>query len=262
MSFTRSSALGLLRQLTYRELHDRYRGSVIGFAWAFVLPLAMVAVYTFVFGYVFRARWAGAGDDPLAFSLFLYCGLVPYLFLADALGRAPSLLFQYASLVKKVAFPLPLLALAATIAATLHMLIGLGVLTLFATLALGKLPSTALLAPLAVLPLVVAVLGLVLILAASGVYFRDLAQAIFVVLPALLFLSPVFYPISAVPESVRGWMRANPLTDVIETLRALVIDGAPVALAPWFLAMAAAAMVAALGLLWFRRLTPGFADLL
>jgi lipopolysaccharide transport system permease protein len=254
--------LGLLRQLILRELHDRYRGSALGFAWAFLLPLAMVAVYTFVFGYVFRARWAGAGDDPLAFSLFLYCGLVPYLFVADALGRAPGLLLGYASLVKKVAFPLPLLALAATCAAAVHLLIGLGVLLLFALLALGQLPSTAALAPLVVLPLVLAVFGIVLVLASSGVFFRDLNQAVTVVLPALLFLSPVFYPVEAVPAAFRVWMRANPLTDVIESLRAALIHGSAPGAAGWLLAVGAAAIIAAVGWLWFRRLRPGFADLL
>jgi len=254
--------LGLLRQLVHRELHDRYRGSVLGFTWAFVLPLAMVAVYTFVFGFVFRARWAGAGDDPLAFSLFLYCGLVPYLFVADALGRAPALLLGYASLVKKVAFPLPLLALAATAACAVHMLIGLAVLVLFAALAMGHLPWLALLAPLAVLPLVLAVFGVVLALASSGVFFRDLAQAVGVVLPVLMFLSPVFYPVDAVPEAFRPWMRANPLTDVIESLRMLAIHGTLPDISAWLLALTGSIVLCALGWLWFRRLAPGFADLL
>lgn len=254
--------LGLLGQLVRRELHDRYRGSVLGFAWAFVLPLAMVAVYTFVFGFVFRARWAGAGDDPLAFALFLYCGLVPYLFVADALGRAPALLVGYSALVKKVAFPLPLLALAATAAAAVHMLIGLAVLLLFALLALGQLQWTALLAPLAVLPLIIATLGAVLALASSGVFFRDLAQAVAVGLPVLMFLSPVFYPVDAVPEPFRAWMRGNPLTDVIESLRLLVVQGALPDAGAWLMSLAGAAVLAAIGWLWFRRLAPGFADLL
>jgi len=254
--------LGLLSQLVHRELHDRYRGSVLGFAWAFVLPLAMVAVYTFVFGFVFRARWAGAGDDPLAFSLFLYCGLVPYLFVADALGRAPSLLVGYASLIKRVAFPLPLLAVAATTACAVHMLIGMAVLLLFAAVALGHVPWLALLAPLAAAPLLLATAGVVLALSSSGVFFRDLAQAVAVVLPALMFLSPVFYPVDAVPESFRPFMRANPLTDVIESVRALVIHGALPDLVPWLLSLAGATVVAAAGWLWFRRLAPGFADLL
>jgi lipopolysaccharide transport system permease protein len=254
--------LGLLRQLINRELHDRYRGSVLGFAWAFVLPLAMVAVYTFVFGYIFRARWSGAGDDPLAFSLFLYCGLVPYLFVADALGRAPTLLLGYASLVKKVAFPLSLLAIAATAACAVHLLIGLGMAALFAALALGRVPWLALLAPLAVAPLALAVFGAVLALASAGVFFRDLAQAVGIALPVLLFLSPVFYPIDAVPAAFRAWMRANPLTDVIESVRALVIHGTVPDPAAWLLALAGSIVLAAAGWLWFRRLKPGFADLL
>jgi lipopolysaccharide transport system permease protein len=251
--------LTLLKHLVSRELNDRYRGSVLGFGWAFVLPLAMVAVYTFVFGFVFRARWGGA-DDPYAFALFLYCGLVPYLFVADALGRAPTLLLGYGSLVKKVSFRLPLLAAAATVGACVHLAIGFAVLIGFAWIAQGSVNAIALLAPLAAVPLVLAVFGLVLVLSSSGVFFRDLAQAVAVVLPVIMFLSPVFYPISAVPPGFRAWMNANPLTGVIENVRALVMNATLPDAGAWLMACAAGALVAAFGLLWFRRLTPGFAD--
>lgn len=262
MSLVRFAGSALLWQLVERELHDRYRGSVFGFAWAFILPLSMVAVYTFVFGFVFRARWAGAGDDSLLFALFLYCGLVPYLFVADALGRAPTLLIQYASLVKKVAFPLPLLATAATMAACVHMLIGVAVLWLMAAVILGHFSLTAILVPIALLPLVIFIFGAVLMLSSSGVLFRDLAQLIPVLLPLLLFLSPVFYPLMAVPARFRAWMQANPLTQLIETLRTLIIEGSLPPAGPWLLSLLCAIGFAVFGWWWFRRLAPAFSDLL
>lgn len=251
--------LTLLKHLLVRELKDRYRGSLLGFGWAFVLPLAMVLVYTFVFGFVFRARWGGS-EDPYAFALFLYCGLVPYLFVADALGRAPGLLTAYSSLVKRIAFPLPLLAVAATLAATVHLLIGLTVLIGFSWIAHDAIRPMALLAPLAVAPLTLTVVGVVLVLASSGVFFRDLAQAVPVALPVIMFLSPVFYPASAVPAGFRAVMHANPLTVAIENVRALVLDSTLPDLGSWAIALVAGLLVAGAGLLWFRRLMPGFAD--
>jgi lipopolysaccharide transport system permease protein len=255
-------AIDLLRQLVYRELYDRYRGSVLGIAWALVLPLSMLAIYTFVFGFVFRARWPGAGDDPFAFSLFLYCGLLPYLFLVDTLARAPTLMRQYGALVKRVAFPLPLLGAAMTIAATLHMFIGFGVLALLAWAVHGHVELTALWALPLALPLLLAALGLVWIIASSGVYFRDLAQAVPAVLPAILFLSPVFYPVTAVPAAFRDWMLLNPLTTVIDNLRSVVIAGATPDLSYLAVGCLLGGGLALVGLLWFARLRPGFADVL
>lgn len=253
-------ALGLLGRLLHRELLDRYRGSALGFAWAFVLPIAMLAVYTFVFGFVFRARWSGSGDDPFQFALFLYSGLVPFLFLSDLLSRAPGLLLQHGTLVKKVAFPLPLLGIAMTAAAAVHMLIGLCLLVGFSWITLGRISLWALLAfPLAV-PLVLVGLGLAWIVASSAVFFRDLAHAIPAVLPAILFLSPVFYPASAVPPGFRAWILANPLTTVIDNIRNVVLlDTAP-EVTTMAAGLAIGALIVGIGWLWFKRLTPGFAD--
>jgi lipopolysaccharide transport system permease protein len=255
-------ALDLLRQLVHRELHDRYGGSALGIAWALIVPISMLAIYTFVFGFVFRARWAGTGDDPFAFSLFLYCGLVPFLFVSDTLGRAPTLIRQHGALVKRVVFPMPLLAVATTAAATVHMLIGLGILTAFAWFVHGRIEPIALLALFAIVPLVLAVLGLVWVVAASTVYFRDLAQAVPALLPVILFLSPIFYPVSAVPEVMRDWMLLNPLTMVIENIRRVVITGAALEPTSLLTGVVLGSGLALAGFLWFSRLQPGFADVL
>lgn len=255
-------ALDLLHQLVRRELHDRYGSSALGLVWALLLPISMLAIYTFVFGFVFRARWAGAGEDPFTFSLFLYCGLVPFLFVSDALGRAPTLIHQHGALVKRVAFPMPLLAVATTAAAAVHMVIGLVILTAFAWFVNGRIDMLALLALPMVVPVLLAGVGLVWIVSASAVYFRDLAQAVPALLPVILFLSPIFYPVSAVPPAMREWMLLNPLTSVIENVRSVVIAGAapePVSLLTGIVLGAALAVA---GFVWFSRLRPGFADAL
>lgn len=254
--------LPLVWQFAQRELGERYRGSMLGFAWAFLVPAAMVAMYTFVFGVVFRARWGQAAGGPAEYALFMYAGLVPYLFIVDVLGRAPLLLVGHATLVKKVAFPLPALALASTIAAAVHMLIGFGVLLALALLATGALPWTAVLIPLLVLPLVLGTLALMLVLASTGVFLRDLSPFVTAALPVLMFLSPVFYPLSAVPESFRGFMLLNPLTPVIEAIRGALLEGSLPSFGGWLLQVALAGLALALGLAWFRRLRPGFGDVL
>lgn len=253
-------AIDLLFQLVRRELHDRYGGSVLGVVWALIVPLSMLAIYTFVFGFVFRARWAGAGEDPFTFSLFLYCGLVPFLFLSDTLVRAPTLIQQHAALVKRVAFPLPLLAAALTAAAVVHMLIGLVILTAFAWFVHGRIDLLALLAVPAIVPLVLAGLGLAWIVSASAVYFRDLAQAVPALLPVILFLSPIFYPVSAVPAVMRDWMLLNPLTAVIENIRSIVIAGVAPEPASLLAGIVLGSAIAFAGYLWFSRLQTGFAD--
>jgi lipopolysaccharide transport system permease protein len=227
-----------------------------------MVPAAMVVMYTFVFGVVFRAKWGQADGGPTEYALFMYAGLVPYLFVADALARAPQLLVAHSTLVKKVAFPLPALALASTIAAAVHMIIGFGVLLAFAMLAKGGVEWTALALPFILLPLVVGVLGLTLLLSSSGVFLRDIAPFVTAILPALLFLSPIFYPLSAVPEVFRTFMVLNPLTIVIESIRGALLDNTLPSLQSWLLqAMVALAMLA-MGLAWFRRLRPGFGDVL
>ena len=252
--------LGLLGRLIHRELLDRYRGSYLGFAWAFVMPIAMLAVYTFVFGFVFRARWSGSGDDPFQFALFLYSGLVPFLFLSDLLSRAPTLLLQHGTLVKKVAFPLPLLGIALTASAAVHMAIGMCLLIGFSWVALGRVSLWALLAFPIALPLVMVGVGLAWIVGSSAVFFRDLAHAIPAILPAILFLSPVFYPASAVPPQFRTWILANPLTTVIDNIRNVVLLDTGPELTTLTAGLAIGALVAGFGWLWFKRLAPGFAD--
>jgi homopolymeric O-antigen transport system permease protein len=247
-------------QFARRELGERYRGSMLGFAWAFLVPAAMVAMYTFVFGVVFRARWGQAGGGPAEYALFMYAGLVPYLFVVDVLGRAPMLLIGHATLVKKVAFPLPALAIASTTAAAVHMLIGFGVLIVLAVLAKGALPWTVVAIPLLVLPLVIGSLAAMLVLSSTGVFLRDLSPFVAAALPVLMFLSPVFYPLSAVPESFRAFMLLNPLTPVIESIRGALLDGALPAASAWLLQMAIACAALVVGLAWFRRLRPGFGD--
>lgn len=261
MTLPRFSA-SLLRQLLVREIQGRYRGSALGLVWSFVLPLSMLAIYTFVFGTVFRARWpSGHQEGPVEFALALFAGLIVFNFFAEVLTRAPSLIAANPNYVKKVVFPLALLPLAAVGAASFHALMSLAVL--FGALAvLGRASWWWLALPLSWLPLAILTLGLAWLLASLGVFLRDLAQVMGPAVSALLFLSPVFYPVEALPPALQPWLHLNPLTVPIEATRQMAVFAQPPAWGALALYGLFALAVAAFGYLWFAKTKKGFADVL
>lgn len=253
---------GLISQLTRREVISRYRGSVVGLAWSFFNPLLMLAVYTFFFSVVFKARWGGEGAGKAEFAVFLFSGILVHGLFAECINRAPTLILGNVNYVKRVVFPLEVLPWVAMGAALFHTAVSLVVL-LLAQLALGQdLGATTLLFPLVLLPLVLMTMGIAWMLAAVGVFFRDIGQITAVLTTILLFLSPVFYPINAMPDPYRSWIAYNPLTFIIEQTRSvLLLDRAPdwAGIAQYSLV---ALVVAALGFWMFQKMRRGFADVL
>ena len=251
----------LVLQLTRREVEGRYRGSILGLAWAIAHPLLYLAVFTFVFGVVFEARWGVSVGPHAPFALNLFSGLIVYWLFAETLGRAPGLVVGHASLVKRVLFPVETLPWAATLAAVFHTMVALLVWLAGYLIFVGLPPWTALLAPVALLPTALVALGLAYAVAGIGVYARDIGQLVTVGLTVLLFMSPIFYPLDAVPESFRSVFFLNPLTAAVEEVRAVLIAGA---LPGWPTAIGLVVgwVVATLGFLVFRRLRRGFADVL
>lgn len=253
----------LFFKLLRRDFAERYRGSYLGVVWSLLLPLLSLLVFTFFFGVIFKMRWAGHGDGSLSeLALVLFVGLALYNFLAECLSRAPGLILAHQNYVKNVIFPLEMLpavmvaSALLTLAATL-----LVILLLQATMGAG-LGWTALLLPVTVLPLVLFVLGLSWVLASLGVYIRDIQQLIVPLVQLLMFLSPVFYPVAALPESIRPWLQLNPLALVIEQTRGIVLFGQPPAWTPYLLCLLATLLIALLGAWWFARTRQGFADVL
>ncbi len=256
------SQRALLLQLVRRDVLGRYRGSLLGLAWSFVTPLMMLAIYTFVFGTVFKARWNPDGTEgPLEFALALFAGLIVFNLFAEVATRAPGLITGNPNYVKKTVFPLALLPMAATAAALFHA--GMSLLILLAALAwLGRLSWWVLTLPLVWLPFLAFLLGLAWWLAALGVFLRDLGQIVGMAVTALLFLSPVFYPASALPEGLRPWAFVNPLAVPIEASRALLLEARPPDWAGLALYAGVALAFAWLGWVWFARTRRGFADVM
>jgi lipopolysaccharide transport system permease protein len=253
----------LIAQMTRREVVGRYRGSVMGLAWSFFNPILLLAVYTFVFSVVFKSRWGGDGDETRTqFAVVLFAGMIVHALLAEVLNRAPGLILSNANYVRKVVFPLEILPVVSLGAALFHSLISLGVLLLAFIVFNGYLHWTAILAPVVLLPLAILSLGFAWMLASLGVFLRDVGQVIGLVTTVMLFLAPVFYPITALPSHIRPWLMANPLTFIIEQARDVLIWGRM----PDWIGLGAftllAVAVAWLGYAWFQRTRKGFADVL
>ncbi|NSX04486.1 ABC transporter permease [Cupriavidus gilardii] len=252
----------LIWQLAQREVAGRYRGSMFGLVWSFIHPLMMLGIYTFVFGTVFKARWGTSQSSHAEFALMVFTGMIVHAFFSECLNRAPQLIVSNSNFVKRVVFPLDALAWSTVMAALFHAIISITVLMGFSVVVQGQLHWTAVLVPLVLLPLIVLVVGVVWFLAALGVFLRDIAQTMAIISTMLMFLSPMFYPVSALPESIQPVMRLNPLTLIMEQLRAVVIDGQ----LPDFQALSSycgvALLVALFGYVWFSRMRKGFADVL
>jgi lipopolysaccharide transport system permease protein len=250
---------GLLRQLWLRDLHNRYRQSWLGTLWMVLTPLAMLTVYTLVFRHVMQMRWPGGAEGDLAFALRVYAGLAVFLFFNECVNRAPTLVIEQVSLVKRVVFPLELLPWVSTATAAAGLAVAAVLLAGLALISGEGLHPTTLLLPLVWLPLLPWVLGLGWLLSAIGTYVRDIGQVLNLATSALMFLSPVFFPFEALPEAARPWLRFNPLAPVMGATRDVLAGRTPDVEALAWVALAGTG-VAVLGALFFRRVRPGFAD--
>jgi len=254
---------GLIRQLAARDVAQRYRQSWLGAAWLLVTPLLMLAVYTLVFRHVLNLKWPGANDtngSDLSFAANLFSGLLVFNFFSDCLNRSPRLILDQPHLVKKVVFPLHILAWTNLLQALVGLSLSLALLILARWLD-GFTPRLALLAlPLVWAPLGILVLGLGWWLSALGTYIRDVGQVVGLVSGVLLFVSPIFYPLSAMPTRWQSWLQWNPLATVIEQTRQVIMAGAWPQWTSLAWLMLACTTVAVLGAIFFQKVRAGFAD--
>jgi lipopolysaccharide transport system permease protein len=253
----------LIRQFVRREVAARYRGSLLGLLWSFLNPLLLLLMFTFVFGVVFRARWPQHGSGRLSeFAVVLFCGMVVLSLFGECLVRAPGMIVASANYVKRVVFPLEILPVVSLGAALFHALVSLTVLVMAHLVVSRTLHWTLVLVPLVAVPLVFLVLGLTWLAASLGVFFRDLHQLAGPAVQVLTFMTPVFYPIEAVPEGVRPLMRLNPLTVIVESLRRVVLWGLAPDWAGLGLCTLASAAIMMAGYAWFMKTKRAFADVL
>ena len=253
----------LIAQLTRRDVSGRYRGSVAGLAWSFFTPLLMLAVYTFVFSVVFKARWADGGEQSnTGFAVVMFAGMIVHGVFAETLNRAPGLILSNVNYVKKMVFPLEILPVVAMGVSLFHASISLGVLLGACALYKGFVHWTVICVPLVFLPLAILSLGFAWMLASLGVFLRDVGQTVGLVTTVMLFLSPVFYPMTAVPEAFRPLIMANPLTFIMGQARAVLVWGRLPDWAGLAVYTVVACAIAWAGYAWFQKTRKGFADVL
>lgn len=213
----------LIFQLTKREVIGRYKGSALGILWSFIVPLVMLTVYTFVFGMVFKARWGVEGGP--SFSVILFTGLIFHTFLAECLTSSPTAIVSKPNLVKKVVFPLEVLPVVNVLTSFFHFLISLVILFFAIVITEGSVPITWIALPLVFIPIGLLSLGFAWFLSALGVYLRDISQMMGVVVTLLMFLCPIFYPLSVIPEKYQIFILLNPLSLIVQEARAILVFG-------------------------------------
>jgi lipopolysaccharide transport system permease protein len=247
--------------MTKREISGRYQGSILGVLWSFFNPLVMLAVYSFVFGLVFKAKWAG-GETDVDFVVILFSGLILHGLLAECLISAPNLIVGNANYVKKIVFPLESLAWISMLNALFHFLVSLSILALAQLVLVGNLPWTWIFVPFIVAPLIFVCLGVLWLMSSLGVYLRDIGQVTGIISTVLLFLCPIFYPLEVIPEAYRIFIILNPLAILVEAMRSVVIYGEPPNMSLLALYTAVAFCFSQITFLWFQKTKKGFSDVL
>lgn len=248
----------LLRELVRRDLTSRYRGSLLGFLWAFVHPLWQLALYTLVFSWILRIPLSGEGTA--SFPAFLFAGLLPWLGFSEGLMRSATAVVDQGNLVRKHRFPSELLVVSVALSAVCHQLAALALFAVWQGFCGGLQPAQSVwLVPGLIVQFAIT-LGLGWATASAQVFFRDVAQIAGVALSAGFYLTPIVYPLSLVPEAMRSWVLFNPLATVVAAFRAALVGGRPPTSGAWLTAAIVATLVAVAGWSLFRRLRSSFAD--
>jgi lipopolysaccharide transport system permease protein len=251
----------LLRQFTRREVLGRYKGSYLGILWSFLTPFLMLAVYTFVFSVVFGARWGNSpSESRVEFALTLFCGLIAFNVFSECISRAPGLIVGNPNYVKRVVFPLEILPVSVLGAALIQSLINVVIVVVGILIFMRTLSWTLVCLPLAYLPLVGLCLGLGWFLASLGVFIRGIGYVVGIAVQVLFFVTPIFYPISAMPPFFQLVLRLNPLSEVVEGFRRVMMWGQPPDWPWWGAATIVSALAMVAGYTWFMKLKRAFAD--
>jgi len=253
---------GLASRLVLREIQSRYRGSALGLFWSVLTPLLLLAVYTFVFSVVFSMRWGQSVDSRSQFALLLFSGLLIFNLFSECVNRAPSLMLGNPAYIKRVIFPLEILPWVSLCSALFNALISFTILMLGYILVIGLPPTTSMFIPLIILPVVLITAGISLFLASLGVFIRDVQQFVGIVTMILLFMSPIFYPLSAIPEKYRAFAMLSPISVCIEQARDALFSGRTPDFSVWFFHLIGSLLVVWLGHAWFVRTKKGFADVI
>jgi lipopolysaccharide transport system permease protein len=250
---------GLIRSMVRRELMSRYKGSVMGAAWAVITPAVMIVIFTIIFSGIFNARFGNQGGH-LSFAVYLFCGLLPWIAFSEGVQRATSSIPENVNLVKRVVFPVEALPVNVALAAMVQQLLGTIVLLVAELIFEQAVHPTALLLPVLLLPQLLATVGLGWLMASLGVFIRDMPQFNQLLLMAWLYLTPIFYPENIIPNQYRWLVNLNPMAPLIRSYRRILLEGRMPDWAGLGYTTAFALVCFVFGYWWFARTKKAFAD--
>ena len=249
--------------MSWREVVGRYKGSILGLGWSFFNPIIMLAVYTFVFAIIFKARWGvDGGESRVDFAIILFAGLIIHTFFAEVINASPNMILQNKNYVKKVVFPLEILPFILLGSALFHAFVSFLVLLIGLFIIKGTFQWTIIFVPIVILPILFVTIGLSWILASLGTFLRDISQSVVILTMVMLFLAPIFYPLNVIPESYHIYILMNPLTFIIQQFRDVVIFGNLPNWAGLGMYFIMSLLVLWIGYAWFQKTRRGFADVL
>jgi lipopolysaccharide transport system permease protein len=249
----------LIVSLTKRELVARYRGSILGFLWTLVTPMVMIAIFTIIFAGIFKAKF-GASSSQWDYALYLFCGLLPWNAFQESVQLSSSTIVARANLVKRVVFPLETLPVSLSLAAVVNQLFGTLVLIVAAAVLRREIHVTFVFLPFILVPQIIATFGAAWLVASLGVFVRDIVQGVALFLMAWMYLTPIIYPESLVPESYRRVINLNPFTPLVRNYRRIILDGVGPDWQGLAYFMAFALVLFLFGYWWFARTRKNFAD--
>lgn len=255
----------LLRTLVRRDLEARYKGSVLGNLWPLVNQLSQLLIYTYVFAIVLKAKLslAGVPENNFTYGLWLFAGLLPWIAFTGGLIQSASSVIAQPNLVKKVVFPLALLPLVPILSAFIESAFGLVTLIFFVALTTHTLHTTLALLPLVWLTQLLLTAGCGYLAAGLTVFLRDIPQTLGVMLNLWFYMTPIIYPASAIPESLRGWVFwLNPIATISEVYRDIILVGEIKHWSEWGVASGISLIIYLLGTKVYKHLRPAFADVL
>jgi lipopolysaccharide transport system permease protein len=253
---------GLLLAMTRRELVDQYAGQVLGNLWVVIHPLAVMALFVFLFAYVFNTKIGGTADLPLDYTTYLLSGLIPWMALQQAMARGSVALTSRANLVKQVVFPIEILPTIAVFAGTFPSLVGFVALVVYVVVVHGHPPATYLLLPPLLLVQSFLMLGIAYLLAAVGAFIRDTKDFVQLFSTYGVYVLPIFYLPLWVPRIFRPLLYGNPLSYVIWCYQDALYFGRFDHPWAWVLFAVESILALILGYRFFRRLKPYFGNVL
>jgi lipopolysaccharide transport system permease protein len=255
---------GLIRTLVRRDVLSRYTGSFGGALWAVLNPLLLMLTYFFVFGLVMGSR---VGKDPsrAAFALYFLSGMLPWLALSEAIGRAPFVMVEHRNFIKKLVFPVETLPVNLVVSGLVTEFFGIILFVLALLIVRGGVPPTALYLPALLIPQMLLTAGVCWFLSALGVFVRDLSQINGYLITIWFFITPICYPeaqLNSLPAAAVAILMKNPAYILVRGYRSILLESKPPdwsALA-WLTAFSIAAFL--FGHAWFYKLRKSFADLI